>query len=169
MAGMLSLTGETYRDKLIVFGAIKQEALRRGLEFSFRPINDRDHFSFEVTGKDDVVNGTIVASGSREGADMWLSISDSAYDFYTTEPNPRWRKVIAVVDSKDRHVLCIPFETVLPEMHRGEKLDGSKKYPRWEFNIIDSSSGFSYHMKKSRKNLREYVDDWKHIFPPNVS
>jgi hypothetical protein len=61
-----SLTGDRENDKYIVFKAIQKESEYRGLKFRYRPTDDRDHFSFEITGGEYTVNGTVVGSDNRK-------------------------------------------------------------------------------------------------------
>ncbi|MEM2786161.1 MAG: hypothetical protein QXW37_05245 [Candidatus Nitrosotenuis sp.] len=67
-----SLTGDRENDKYIVFKAIQKGAEYRGLKFRYRPIDDRDHFSFEITGGKYTVNGTVVGSDNRKSGDICL-------------------------------------------------------------------------------------------------
>lgn len=137
MSVNLELTGNGEEDKQVVFDAIREEAESRGLEFVFRPIDDRDHYSFGVNSRFDSVNGVILSSDSRRGNDIWVGMSGTTYAFFVHDENTRWRKTVVIVDSVLKHVIYAPFEILKPEMEREEK-----------------------------RSLLKYTDNWNHIFTP---
>ncbi len=160
MSIILQLTGDCSVDKQVVFEAIRNEAEARGLDFDYRPIEDKDHFSFEVKSSRDVVNGVILCSGDRKGSNIWVGMSGTTYTWYVSDQNPNWRKTVIVVDSILKHVIYAPFELLKPEM---EPEEGSMQY---RFHILDPRSRFtSYATGKRKRSLQNYVDNWSHIFP----